>query len=89
MTRLTVTLLFSKNKTKEPPGILQCYSSGEYFPFYFYDQKDVIHYIQWTNNYHENNNKINNKIKLFQKWSNKYDYDQILTDDLNEIRCEK
>lgn len=91
MAGLTVTLLFSKDKNKEPPGILQCDTSGEYFPFYFYDWRDVIHYIQWTNDNFIKKDKKYNETKLYEEWSKKYGYDdeEEFTGDLNEFRCDK
>lgn len=57
-------------------------------PFYFYDWRDAIHYIQWKKNY---DIKKHDETKLFQEWSKKYGYDdeEEFTGDLNEFRCEK
>lgn len=82
MTRKTITLLFTKDKSKEPSGILQCDTSGEYYPYYFYDWRDAIHYIQWCLNQNKHGHKS------FKQWSEIYGYDEDETfnGDLNEFR---
>lgn len=82
MTRTTVTLLFTKDKSEEPPGILQCDTSGEYYPHYFYDWRDAVHYIQWCLNHGKYGHEA------FSQWSEQYGYDEDETfnGDLNEFR---
>lgn len=86
MTRVTVVLLFSKDKNIEPGGILQCDTSGEYFPFNFRDWRDGVHYIQWCLH-----NKKKYSHESFNIWSELYGYDdeEEFTGDLNEFRCKK
>lgn len=87
MTRTTITLLFSKDQSNEPPGILQCDTSGEYYPHYFYDWRDAIHYINWRNSL--NTNELEHK--LFHKWSVLYGYDEDekFNGNLNEFRTDE
>jgi hypothetical protein len=82
MTRTTITLLFTKNKSEEPPGILQCDTSGEYYHYYFYDWRHAVHYFQWSLN------KRESETQLFREWSTTYGYDEYesFTGDLNEFR---
>ena len=83
----TITVLFSKKKEIEPPAILQCNKSGEYLPFYFFDWRDAIHYIQWC----EKNNKNNGGDESFDEWKELYGYDEEekFQGDLNEFKCKK
>lgn len=83
----TVTLLFTKNNKSEPPAILQCDKSGEYFPFYFFDWRDSIHYLLWCESIGYNFKEH----KTFNEWSDKYGYDsdEKFSGDLNEFRCKK
>lgn len=84
MTRTTVTLLFSKDTSKEPPGILQCDTSGEYYPHCFNDWRHAIHYIRWrlTQNIGKNEHNV------FREWCKTYGYYEYeeFTGDLNEIK---
>lgn len=84
MCRLTITLLFSTDKSKEPGGILQCDTSGEFLPFVFEDWRDGVHYIQWCNN----KNKKCEKSTSFNEWSDLYGYHECeeFTGDLNEFQ---
>jgi hypothetical protein len=79
----SITLLFSTDKNTEPPGILQCDTSGEFYPFYFNDWRDAVHYIQWCKQ--QNNGREHN---MFNKWSKLYGYDEDETfiGDLNEFK---
>lgn len=87
MGRKIVTLLFSKDKNSEPEAILQCDTSGEYLPFYFFDWRDSIHYIQWC----LNNNLSSADIKSFEQWGKKYGYNdkEEFNGNLNEFRCDE
>ncbi len=82
-----VTLIFTKNRDVEPPAILQCDTSGEYFPFYFFDWRDAIHYYQWC----QHNNKEYSQHDTFQEWCELYGYDENeeFNGDLNEFKCNK
>jgi hypothetical protein len=79
-----VILLFDRDKNKEPPGILQCDSSGEYFPYYFFDWRDSIHYLLWCNA----TNKKFDMVKNYNEWCTTYGYDEneLFNGDLNEFR---
>jgi hypothetical protein len=83
MTRLTVQLLFSRDQSTQPGAILQCDTSGEYFPFNFFDWRDAIHYLLWTET-----QKINpRKQETFSSWCEIYGYDsdEKFNGDLNEF----
>ncbi len=83
MTRLTVQLLFSKDQNTQPASILQCDTSGEYLPFNFFDWRDSIHYLLWTEF-----QKINPREQTtFSSWCNIYGYDsdEEFNGDLNEF----
>ncbi len=71
MTRLTVQLLFSRDQSTQPGAILQCDTSGEYFPFNFFDWRDAIHYLLWAET-RKNNPR---KQKTFSSWCEIYGYD--------------
>ena len=80
---ISIVMLFSKDITREPPGIFQCNKSGEYFPFYFFDWRDGVHFIQWCK--HTN---VMESTKSFNMWCKKYGYDEneIFNGDLNEFK---
>ena len=79
-------LLFSNDKNLEPPAILQCDTSGEYLPFYFYDWRDAIHYLQWCNA----NKLLTEEHNSYKEWSEIYSYnEEEFVGDLNEFRCDK
>ena len=83
MTRLTVQLLFSKDQNTQPGSILQCDTSGEYLPFNFFDWRDSIHYLLWTES-----QKINPREQTtFSSWCETYGYDsdEEFNGDLNEF----
>jgi len=81
----TITLLFSTDKNEEPPGILQCDTTGEFYPFIFNNWRDAIHYIQWCKQ--QNNGR---EYDMFNKWSKLYGYDEEETfiGDLNEFKTD-
>jgi hypothetical protein len=83
MGRTTVILLFSQDKNKEPPGLLQCDTSGEYYPYYFNDWRHAVHYIQWC--VHQNNRCTD---IMFNEWGKLYGYDEEeeFNGDLNEFK---
>ncbi len=83
MTRLTVQLLFSKDQTIQPGAILQCDTSGEYFPFNFFDWRDSIHYLLWA----ETQEFDPREQTTFGAWCDIYGYesDEEFNGDLNEF----
>lgn len=83
MSKLEVTLLFCKDRTTQPPAILQCDTSGEYFPYFFVDWRDGVHYIYWCKV-----NSLNPKQNsIFNKWSkiNGYEEEGEFIGNLNEF----
>jgi hypothetical protein len=69
---LSIILLFSKDRTKEPPGIFQCETSGEYFPYYLYVWRDGVHYLYWCEF-----KKLNpRQHSSYTQWSKIYGYDR-------------
>lgn len=84
MTRLTVSLLFVKNMKFEPPAILQCDTSGEFFPFFFNDWRDAVHYLFWC----RKNEKNCREMEIYNEWSDLYGYneEEKFTGDLNEFK---
>lgn len=86
MSRKTIVLLFTTDKTIEPSAILQCDTTGEYFPFVFNDWRDAIHYLKWS----ESKNYNNGKSKTYQKWCDKYGYseEEEFTGNLNEFNSD-
>ena len=69
MGRLTITLLFCK-PTEEPPAILQCDKSGEYFPFHFQVWKDALHYLSWAEQFNEEPRKH----ESYELWCEEFGY---------------
>lgn len=69
---LSLVLLFSKNQSTQPPAILQCGTSGEYFPYFFVDWRDGVHYIFWC----ESNSKEPRLDESFETWRSAYGYDE-------------
>lgn len=86
MLKATVILLFSKDMSKEPAGILQCDTSGKYYQNYFNDWRHAIHYILW----HSIAKKCKFEHEMFRKWSEIYGYHEYeeFTGDLNEFRTD-
>lgn len=83
----SIVLLFTKDTSSEPCGILQCDKTCEYYPFYFLDWRDGIHFLRWC----EYNKKKKLTQQVFNEWCIKYGYDENeeFNGDLNEFRCEK
>jgi hypothetical protein len=75
----SITLLFTRNKNSEPGALISCSTSGEFFPYYFRDWKDAVHYINWSQNL---------KNDGFNEWCEQYGYeddDECFNGDLNEF----
>jgi hypothetical protein len=69
---LSLVLLFSKTQSSEPAAILQCGTSGEYFPFYFVDWREGVHYLFWC----DSNGSNPREHDSFDTWGSAYGYDE-------------
>jgi hypothetical protein len=70
MGRITVNLLFEKDFTKQPAGILQCDTSGEFLPYVFFNWLDAVHFLIWKQN------KSSLQIETaYYDWCETYGYD--------------
>lgn len=83
MGRSNIVLLFTKNKSREPEAIIQDDTSGEYYPFYFKDWRDAVHFLQYV--YLKKKSLVT--MELFKSWSEKYGYheEDEFIGDLNEF----
>jgi hypothetical protein len=82
MGRTTVTLLFTRKENKNQPGAILCDdTSGEFYPWVFYDWRDAVHCINWTK-------KLNHDTYIL--WCEQYGYydEECFLGDLNEFRGE-
>ncbi len=86
MGRLTITVLFSKNTKREPSAILQCDTSGEYFPYNFVSWKDGVHYLLWS----ESTQKDPRSDETFSSWQDEFGYsdEEEFTGDYNQFNGE-
>jgi hypothetical protein len=75
----SINLLFTRNNCHEPGALISNNTSGEYLPYHFYDWRDAVHYINWSQNLKNDN---------FDEWCDKYGYseNESFEGNLNEFR---
>jgi hypothetical protein len=82
MGRKTIALLFiRKNEHNDQPGALICDdTSGEFYPWTFYDWREAVHYIVWANK--------NINQDTYTIWCEQYGYydEECFVGNLNEFK---